>query len=150
MTNITEDALCALLCDIQNTTPEDYQAQLKAEARRVVPPGMDGPTITRPCPTELERAKRLLEKHGYTVVPTDRIVTVDVAHKFSHIEVLSFDPKELDRIAEHVLGSLSAQLGGEIAEKGAATKHDITEFKTVPVRTVGWSATLILPEKAGG
>jgi hypothetical protein len=144
MTGITEEALGMLLREIQDTTPENFQRHLRAEAFRVIPPPgkTPEPSVSQPPIDTLQAAKLLLERNGYTVVRSNRIGVVEASRRFSYIELAYL--KDLDGIVESVMGSLAGQIGIELHDAGALTKHD--KVGTMD-RTIGWTAAVILPEK---
>lgn len=121
--------------------PEAYRAHLRAQEFRV---RHYEPTVEMPPTDALKMAKDLLERNGFTVVPTRRIDTVDVAHRFDWRELEAFGPN-LPSIIESVSGSLAGMLGVRLVDNGGALFHDRTSTME---RVIGYRATLIVPEKA--
>ena len=136
-TGITPDVLGDFLRSVRDSfEPDAYRAQMRAEEVRV----------TRTPPDELQRARALLEKHGYTVVPTDRLVSVSASHTFSLRDLHYL--KDWDGLHDSVMGSLAGQLGVKIVERGGTVAHDITH-RQLGDRLIGHSAVVLLPSKPG-
>jgi hypothetical protein len=153
MSGITEEGLLGLLDEMRRSSePEAYRKYLREAARRIVPPTSDLDEHVVACSprSELQAAKRLLEKHGFTVVPNSRIATVDVGHRLSELEVYRMDDRAREGLVRSIQRSLSAQLGVEIVKRGAATEALIRETLPVPALLIGYHALVILPEKSGG